>query len=121
MEEKYSTLVGAWYANVFRYHVRKLMKDDGFKDRTTHADASVITMDRFEKSGDFVSLTISKETVDRSKVQIHSETLPVRQIVLKAVANMLTEVSDDFLKPLLAAETMEEMKGSLQKTIFAGG
>lgn len=121
MEEKYSTLVGAWYANVFRYHMRKVMKDDGFKDHTTHADVSVITMDRFEKSGDFVSLTISKETVDRCKVQIHSETLPVREIILKAVANIVTEVGDDFLKPLLPVDRMEEVKQSLRNTIFAGG
>lgn len=120
MKERFSFPVGAWYGNVFRFHVREVMKADGFKERIMHGGSNIISLCYFEKDSDIVSLTVTKETMDKSIIELHSETLPLKDIMLRSVINIINEVSDDFLMPVLPGEKVEEMKRAIHDAILAG-
>ncbi len=120
MEERFSFPVGAWYGNIFRFHVREVMEEDGFKERIMHGGSNIISLCYFERDGDVVSLTVTKETMGKSIIELHSETYPLKDIMLRSVINMVNEVSDDFLKPVLPGEKVEEMKRLIRDAILAG-
>lgn len=124
MGERYSLCVKSGFAAVFRNHLREIMKEEGYKERVMHDGVGVVCLYYFEKDGQVISLTIASGPVDESKVEIHSETVPVRELVLRAVISMVHELSDTFLKPVLPPESIEDkiegVKRMIRDTMLTG-
>jgi hypothetical protein len=121
MSEKYAVSVKDVHAHIFRQHVREIMKEDGFRERVMMREANLMYLCHFEKGDDVVSLTITSESVEESKIEVRSETHSVREVVLKTVAHTLQDISTCLLEPLLPPDKLDELRRVVKDTVIIDG